>query len=86
MNYKQLSRWTDTRSYLELARDGLTSITVEYINNPNIESYKVKLDNLIKFLKTESDRLSSIYDNSMVYYSIDTYDDYSFTLIEGRHY
>lgn len=85
MNYKQLSRWTDTRSYLELARDGLTSITVEFINNPDIESYKVKLTNLVKFLKAESHRLTNIYDNSVVCYYIDTYDDDTrFTLAESR--
>lgn len=81
MNYKQLSRWTDTRNYLQLVQDGFTSITLEFIAKPDIQQFKTKLENLLAFLLEDSKRLSSIYDNNIVYFII-VDNNTSFSLVE----
>ena len=81
MNYKQLSRWTDTRNYLQLIQDGFTSITMEFIDKPDIHLFRTKLENLLAFINEDSNRLASIYDNSMVSFFI-VQNKSSFTIME----
>lgn len=70
MNYKQLSRWTDIRNYLQLAYDGMNSICVEFVEKPDIKLFKNKLNNLIKFLDEESRRLVKLYENTIVHFEV----------------